>query len=190
MDPGSESYEQVSVYPLDDAEREQLLQAQVECSFVWATRDGWPLGVIMSYLWRDGRFWLTAGAHRHRIAAIRRDPRVAIVVTSTGTELGPSKSITAKGTCQLREDKETKSWFYPALAAALHPDHPKAAADFEQRLDSPLRLILEVTPTQWITYDGTKMYLDSKGRLPANRKGKPKSADTERLATELRRRGL
>ena len=52
-------YEQVSVYALDDAQREELLRTHVECTFNWSTRDGWPMGVIMSYLWRDGRFWLT-----------------------------------------------------------------------------------------------------------------------------------
>ena len=46
-------YEQVSVYALDDAQREELLHTHAECSFNWATRDGWPMGVIMSYLWRQ-----------------------------------------------------------------------------------------------------------------------------------------
>ena len=48
---------------------DRLLRAHAECTFNWATRDGWPMGVIMSFLWQDGRFWLTAGAHRHHSAA-------------------------------------------------------------------------------------------------------------------------
>jgi len=44
-------YEQVSVYALDHAQREQLLRTRAGCSFNWATRDGWLMGVIMSYLW-------------------------------------------------------------------------------------------------------------------------------------------
>ena len=77
-------YEQVSVYALDDAQREELLRSHAECTFNWSTRDGWPMGVIMSYLWKDGRFWLTAGAHRHRIEAVRRDPRVKGVLSTKG----------------------------------------------------------------------------------------------------------
>jgi hypothetical protein len=189
MSESIDNYEQVSVYELDAAKREELLAAHAECTFLWATKDGWPMGVIMSYLWKDGRFWLTAGAHRHRIEAIRRDPRVSIVVTSTGTKLGPNKSITAKGRVRIHEDAGTKAWFYPAFAAHLLRE-PGAAADFVRFLDSPLRLVLEVVPEKWITYDGTKMFLDRAGKLPAEAKSTPKSSDTVRLQRELERRGL
>ncbi len=182
-------YEQVSVYALDDAQREELLRAHAECTFNWATRDGWPMGVIMSYLWRDGRFWLTAGAHRHRIEAVRRDPRVSIVVTSTGTKLAAGKSITAKGRAIVHEDAETKAWFYPAFARHLYPDEKQARA-FGENLDSPLRIVLEVVPEKWITYDGVKMFLDAAGKLPAAQKSPPKSSDVVRLARELAKRGL
>lgn len=181
-------YERVSVYALDDAQREALLAAHAECTFNWATRDGWPMGVIMSYLWSDGRFWLTAGAHRHRIEAVQRDPRVSIVVTSTGTKLGPGKTVTAKGRCRVHEDAGTKAWFYPAFARHLQRDEA-AAREFARRLDSPLRVVLEVVPEKWITYDGTKMVLDAAGRLPPDQKSPPKSSDTTRLARELARRG-
>jgi hypothetical protein len=184
-----EDYERVSVYALDDTQREALLATHAECTFNWATRDGWPMGVIMSYLWWDGRFWLTAGAHRHRIEAVRRDPRVSVVVTSTGTKLGPGKSITAKGRCRVHEDAETRGWFYPAFARHLYREE-QAACDFARRLDSPLRVVLEVVPEKWITYDGAKMFLDAAGRLPADQKSPPKSSDVTRLARELERRGL
>lgn len=184
------NYERVSVYGLDDADREALLTTAGECVFNWSTKDGWPVGVIMSFLWRDGKFWLTAGAHRHRIEAIQRDPRVSIVVTSTGTKLGPSKTITAKGRARVREDAETKRWFYPALAAMIQRGDPAQTKTFAEFLDSPLRVILEVTPEKWISYDGAKMALDSLGKLPEAKKTKPASSDTERLARELKRRGL
>jgi nitroimidazol reductase NimA-like FMN-containing flavoprotein (pyridoxamine 5'-phosphate oxidase superfamily) len=184
------NYEQVSIYGLDGDKRDELLVAAAECVFNWSTKDGWPVGVIMSFLWRDGKFWLTAGAHRHRIEAIRRDPRVSVVVTSTGTKLGPSKTITVKGHVRVREDAETKAWFYPALAARVRSGDPAATKQFAEFLDSPLRVILEVTPEKWITYDGEKMALDTAGKLPAERKTKPESSDTQRLAAELKRRGM
>ena len=182
-------YERVSVYGLDGPVLEELLRSQAECTFHWSTQDGWPVGVVMSYLWRDGRFWLTAGAHRHRIAAVRRDPRVSIVVNSTGTALGGGKSATAKGRSIVHEDRATKDWFYPELAARLHRD-PAAAAAFVTFLDSPLRVVLEVEPTKWITYDGAKMFLDAAGRLPPERRTPAQSSDTVRLQRELERRGL
>jgi general stress protein 26 len=182
-------YERVSIYPLDPDVQEKLLSVQVECVFNWATRDGWPMGVIMSCLWRDGRMWLTAAAHRHRISAIRRDPRCSLVVTSTGTALGPGKSVTIKGRCILHEDRDTKDWFYPAFASHVMPD-PVSAENFRKTLDSPLRVIIEVVPEKYISYDGIKMFSHKLGSLDESELGEPKSSDTVRLARERERRGL
>ena len=186
-----DDYEKVSIYGLDPEIQEQLLSTQRECVFNWCTRDQWPMGVIMSCLWRRDRMWLTAGAHRHRIAAVRRNPQVSVVVTSTGTKLGSGKAITLKGTCQIHEDRETKDWFYPEFSRHLHGENESEAAAFAERLDSPLRVILEVKPEKWITYDGTKMFLHSAGKLKDDQSlTEPGNADTERLERELKRRGL
>ncbi len=189
MPDAIQDYEKVSIYGLDAENREALLQAQRECVLNWSTQDGWPVGVIMSFIWRNGRFWMTAGAHRHRISAMRRDPRVSVVVTSTGSELGPGKTVTVKGRAIIHEDQETKDWFYADFSSVLNRDE-EAAAAFQRRLDSPLRVIIEVVPEKWITYDGAKMFRDAAGTLPDEEKTPPASADTERLARELKARGL
>ncbi len=150
-------YEDVSVYTLDGPTEEDLLRAQNELTFIWANREGWPVGVIMSYVFRHGRFWCTASAQRKRIAAVRRDPRVSVTVTSKGSSLGANKSVTYKGLCTVRDDAETKQWFYPALSAAINPDDPDRARRFARFLDSPRRVILEITPQGRIGYDGAKM---------------------------------
>lgn len=154
--PAEAHYEDLTDWGLDAADEEAMLAAQTECSFIWANREGWPVGVIMSFIWRRGRFWLTASSGRARIAAVRRDPRVCIVITSTGAHGVPRRqTVTYKGICRLYDDADTKAWFYPELAAALHPD-PERARHFAQFLDSPNRVILEVEPTQRIGFDGTK----------------------------------
>ena len=182
-------YEKVSIYYLDAKTQEELLSSARECVFNWATKDGWPMGVIMSCLWREGRMWLTAGAHRHRISAVRRDPRVSVVVTSTGTKLGMGKTVTMKGRCDIHEGRETKDWFYPAFATHLY-GAPERAKPFEEMLDSPLRVILEVVPEKFITYDGAKMFAHTAGTLDESQLGEPKPSDTVRLQRELKRRGL
>jgi general stress protein 26 len=150
------NYEDVTMFDLDSEVEEQLLQAQTECSFVWSNKEGWPVGVIMSYVWRDGRFWLTASGQRARVAAVRRDPRVCIIVSSAGSSLDPLKTVTWKGICTVHDDDETKAWFYPALCDALQriPDDPEAWVRF---IDTPRRVILEVEPTQRIGHDGGKV---------------------------------
>jgi general stress protein 26 len=157
MSEHPENYEDVTVYGLDDDVEEQLLLAHNECTFIWSNKEGWPVGVIMSYIWRNGRFWLTASSQRARIAAVRRDPRVCIVVTSTGSPMPRNKAITWKGMCTVHDSREVKDWFYPELATALYGPEPARRDAFVDFLDSPRRIVLEVEPTQRIGYDGAKM---------------------------------
>ena len=156
-------YEEVSSFNLSVEDQEELLRSQNECVFIWSTSDGWPVGVVMSYVWRDGKVWLTASSQRPRIAAVRRDNRVSVAISSVGTGRPPA-TITIKGRCEIHDDSATKKWFYPALAAALIPGNEKQQAGFVQMLDSPRRIVMCVTPEHFITFDGRKM-----GRLGDSR---------------------
>ena len=133
----------------------------------------------MNYVFRDGRFWLTASSQRARVPAVRRDPRVSVVVTSRGSGIATSKSLTYKGRCVVHEDEATKAWFYPALAAAVRPGDPEAAAAFVRHLDSPRRVVLEVVPEGRIGFDSTQMWRDTPDAAPevqpaaARRTGQP-----------------
>jgi len=156
-------YEDVTGYGLDAAAEAELLARQTECTFIWSNSAGHPVGVIMNYVFTDGRFWLTASAQRARVTAVRRDPRVSVVVTSRGSGITTSKSLTYKGRCLVHEDERTKAWFYPALAAAVRPADPDTAAAFARHLDSPRRVVLEVVPAARIGFDSTRMWQDTSG---------------------------
>jgi len=152
-------YDDVSIYHLDDDRVAELISKQTECTMTWSNREGHPLAVIMSYLERDGRFWLSATRRRKRVAALRRDPRSSLVISSVGTDLGPKKTITYKGRVVVHDDDpELKAWFYPAFAERLHGERGQAKMDqFVQFLDTPERVILEFVPESDIRYDGDKM---------------------------------
>jgi hypothetical protein len=188
MGAANNDHETVSQYPLDQGQIDTLLATAGECILMWATRDSWPVGVVHSYVWRDGRFWITAGAHRHRISAMRRNPKVSVCVSSAATKTGPGQTVTVKGKAILHEDRETKEWFYPALAYKGLTG--AAAEDFVRRLDSPLRVIIEVVPEKWITFDGRKMGMDTAGVLPDDQRGPLLESDAVRMQAELKRRGL
>ena len=151
------SYEDVRAFTLDESQQEDLLRTQNECAFVWSTRDGWPVGVIMSFVWRDGKVWLTSSVQRKRVKAVSRDPRVSVIVSGAGTSLGAGKTVTLKGRCVVRSDPETAAWFYPALAKAVFPDNEVRQQRFAERLDTPGRVIFEVTPVASITHDVEKL---------------------------------
>lgn len=154
-------FEDVSVYTLSDARELDLLQRQNECTFIWRTSEGDPVGVIMNYVYRDNRFWLTATRRRKRITAIERDPRVAIAISSRGTGIGTSQSITYKGRAVLHDDADTKGWFYAALAAAVRPGDPAKQTAFAAHLDSPGRVVIEIVPTTRIGFDSAAMFAGS-----------------------------
>ncbi len=162
------THEDVTVYGLGSDDEAALLDAQDECVFMWTNKEGWPVGVVMSYVWANGRFWLTASGQRARVPAVRRDGRVCISVSSSGTDLDGSQTVTYKGVCTVHDDRETKDWFYPALVARIRRD---ADAAYQQYyvdvLDSPRRVVLEVEPTQRIGFDGRRMHratVDAFGR--------------------------
>lgn len=157
----SENYEDVRSYTMDDDVLEQLLGEQTELNFMWSTKDHWAVGVFMSFVWRDGRFWVTLTTQRARMRAIERDPRVSVAVSSVGTSLGMQKSATAKGRVIIHDDDETKAWFYPALAKRVMPNIAPVQRAFVALLDSERRVVLEVVPEKWITFDVRKMKADT-----------------------------
>jgi len=151
-------WEDVRGFGLDPADEAALLAAQTECTFVWTGATGHPVGVIMNYIFRQGRFWLTASRARKRIAAMARDPRVSIVISSKGSSVAARQSLTYLGRCLVHDDAATKAWFYPDFAAAMRPQDPRRAAAFRDQLDSPNRVVLEVVPGRRIGFDGAKMW--------------------------------
>ena len=135
-----DNYEDLTECALSAELEEQLVNTARECVFMWTNRAGEAFGVVMAYLPKDGKIWMTAAERRARISAIRRYPRASVCVNSTGTPLGGGKTVTYKGDCVVHDDRETKDWFYPEFASYLRPDNPTAAKVFQQFLDSPQRV--------------------------------------------------
>jgi hypothetical protein len=164
MTETARDWEDVRGYTLDASDEERLLALQTECTFIWANAEGHPLGVIMNFIFRSGRFWLTASDQRKRISAVRRDPRVSLAISSKGSGIEARLSLTYKGHCTLHTDDATKAWFFPEFAAAMRPGEPDRAEAFRAQLDSPHRVVLEVQPELRIGFDGDKMWRASPNR--------------------------
>ena len=185
-------HEVVSIYGYSEEQIDKLMTLAPECVLMWATKDGWPVGVVHAFVWRDGRVWITFAAHRHRAAAIRRDNRVSVTVSGAGAAHPdcPRGAATVKGLGYFHEDEETKKWFYQALSEKVSPDSKEGQDHFYSILDSPLRVILEVVPEKWITFDADKSARDMAGTLSEDEKTPKLSADEERMRKERERRGL
>ncbi len=189
-------HEIVSIYPFSDEEVDQLMNNAVECVLMWATKDGWPVGVTHAFVWHEGKVWLTFAEHRHRAAAIKRDNRVSINVSSHGYAIGtdpsglPGGAITLKGTGEFFNDDDTKHWFYTALSQKLNPDSKQGEEFFYNLLNSPLRTILCITPTKKIMYNGKTAGAHMVGTVDESELGERLEGDTVRMNKLRAEKGL
>lgn len=188
-------HEIVSIYPFSDDEVDAMMTHAGEAVLMWGTQDGWPVGVTHAFYWKDGKIWLTFAAHRHRAAAIRRDPRVSVNVSSASYPPGASEqlphgAITFKGTAEFFDDDDTKGWFYPALAKKVSPSDAGFEEYFNNLLDSPLRVIIAVTPVKKIMYNSSTAGRHMAGTISEEELGERLEADRERMNKLRTERGL
>lgn len=191
----TKEHEIVSIYPFTDAEVDELMTNAGEAVLMWATKDGWPVGVVHAFFWKDGKIWLTFAAHRHRAAAIRRDNRVSVNVSSQSYPLKashelPSGAITFKGTAEFFDDDATKEWFYPALSRKVSPDNASFEQFFNELLDTPLRTIVAVTPVKRIMYNAGMANRHMIGTISEEELGERLESDAVRMNKLRKERGL
>lgn len=155
-------YEDVSKYALDDESERRLVETQTECTFMWTNSQGEPVGVIMNYVFREGAVWVSCVRARKRVPAIEARPRVAIAISSRGTNIGRSMSLTYKGTAAVYDDAATNNWMNHELANAVRPGNPDQAAAFAQHLAaSPGRVAIKIVPDTRIGFDSEAMFKNS-----------------------------
>ena len=160
-----EDFDDVSVYGISPERRDALLSRHDECAVVWSTSDGWPVGVMHIYVWHEGRFWVTCMPDRKRVSALRARPRSSVIVA-----FEDEQTVTAKTHATVHEHgSEHHAWFYRALARKVLPGQPEAVRAlgedaWVERLDSPGRVVIELAPQKWISFDGRKVGAHAEGR--------------------------
>ncbi len=185
-------HEIVSIYGHSDEQKDELMTRAPECVLMWGTKDGWPVGVVHSFVWHEGRIWITFAMHRHRYSAIKRDNRVSVTVSgaTSNDPACPRGAVTVKGRGLFHDDDETKEWFYRALSKKVSPDNKEGEDAFYELLDSPLRTVLEVVPEKWISFDAEKSAKDRAGLLSEDEKTPRLSSDADRMNKYREEKGL
>ncbi len=168
MSEQAKNWEDVRSYSLDESSEQALYDAQIECTLIWLSKDGWPMGVIVNYIQREGRFWLTASEERPRVRQIREDPRVCIAISSKGSSIVERQSLTYKCEAIVHTDSETLARILPQFADAMRPGQPEKAAAFLAMLDSPGRVVFELVPVKRVGFDSAKMWAVSEAARPAD----------------------
>ncbi|WP_028472381.1 pyridoxamine 5'-phosphate oxidase family protein [Nocardioides alkalitolerans] len=167
---GTKNLEKLKGTHLDQEDQQELLQAQTECSFIFSDAEGWPRGVIMSFIHRKGSIWLTAVEGRAHVKGADRDERVSIIVSSKGSGLPGRRMISLKGRVKVHRDPEVKDWFLHEFTHALQPADPDS---WRALLDSPQRVVFEVVP------EGRPTSHDQR-KIPGNGRGMAADADPGR----------
>lgn len=163
-----DNYEDLTECGLSPELEQALLLAQRECTFMWTNKGGEAFGVIMSFLPKDGKLWLTCARARARVPALKRFPRASICITSTGSSMGSGKTVTYKGDCVIHEGRDVKDWFYPEFARWLRPVEEQAVV-FQEFLDSPDRVIIEFTPDYTLSFNSELMWTRSPDATPTQK---------------------
>ena len=148
-------YEDLTSMRLDDAELDALVGQGGSCIFNWTTKDGYPVGVVVAYVYRDGRFWTTCAARRKRVPALRARPQSGIVIDSGG------KTASYKGDSIVHANgdpgfDELKGWFYPVLSGVAAAPDDAYRRSFNKFLDSPHRVIIETEARLVVAFDTVK----------------------------------
>ena len=156
-----DSYEDLTECGLTPELEHELLHAARECTFMWTNKKGEAFGVIMAYLPKNGKIWLTCARARARVPALKRFNRASICVTSVGSPMGGGKTVSYKGDCIIHdEDRTVKDWFYPEFSRWVRPVESQAV-EFQKFLDSPDRVVIEFIPDYTLSFNSELMWARS-----------------------------
>lgn len=148
-------YEDLTGMQLSAEELAELIGGGGECIFNWTTKEGYPVGVVVAYIYRDGKFWTTCAERRKRVPALRKRPQSGIVINQGGrtASFRGDSVVHANGDPDFNE---LKSWFYATLSGvASSPDDAYRHA-FAKFLDSPHRVIIETDAKLVVGFDTAK----------------------------------
>jgi hypothetical protein len=151
----SVDYEDLTGMQLSAEELAELIGGGGECIFNWTTKEGYPVGVVVAYIYKDGKFWTTCAERRKRVPALRKRPQSGIVINQGGR----TASFRGDSVVHANGDPdfdELKSWFYATLSGvASSPDDAYRRA-FAKFLDSPHRVIIETDAKLVVGFDTAK----------------------------------
>jgi hypothetical protein len=138
MDPARITEILTDPVTVDLAERQPITQ------IAYSAADGSPRAVPVGYLLRDGKFLFFTIPGSDKVAALRRDPRIALTVDA----YPPPCCLLVRGTAELHEEEGVPDEYLEASFRTMPADQH---AGFEEQVralyDSMVRVV--VTPT-WV----------------------------------------
>jgi len=134
----------------------KLFKAQNECSLSWVCQDGGPAVTVVSFIYEDGYIWMTAMTSQARVRAIRRNPKVAVVVSGKGSKVGDTRCVSMRGHCEVLDDADIRDWFFPLFSKKVL-NNRLGAKMMAKSMNNASNLVLKFKPEKIIPYDAQSM---------------------------------
>ncbi len=129
---------------LTDTVTLDLVKKQPITQIAYTATDGGPRAVPLGYLLRDGKFLFFTIPTSDKVAALHRDPRIALTIDV----YPPPCCLLVRGTAELREEAGVPDEYLEASFRTMPADQHAAFADQVRALyESMVRVV--VTPT-WL----------------------------------------
>jgi len=132
---------------------EQALFFREQRKAALATLDqhGFPHVVAMNYFAKDGAFYMTSYAKAQKVANIRRNPKVALMIES-GNAYAELRGVMVRGHCEIIEGADAVRAAFAAMAEARGTSRPSGAGD-----SAPKRVVLKIIPEKTTSWDHSKL---------------------------------
>ena len=120
--------------------------------------DGVPDPVAMWFVLREGEIWMRTYAKSQKIANVRRDPRVAVLI-ETGERYAELRGVQVSGRLELSDDLDVICDIAAALLVkyeGLDPAHVEAAKE-AYRPTAGKQVAMRLVPERTVSWDHAKL---------------------------------
>lgn len=133
------------------AEEAGFLREQKKAALATIDRDGFPHVVAMNYVVEDGAVVMTSYAKAQKVANIRRNPKVALMV-ETGDSYGELRGVMIRGPCQIIEGAAAVTAAFAVMRRARGGSANAAAL-----ASAAKRVVLRIIPEKVTSWDHGKL---------------------------------
>jgi PPOX class probable F420-dependent enzyme len=133
------------------AEEAAFLRGQKKAALATVGRDGFPHVVAMNYVMEDGAVVMTSYAKAQKVANIRRNPKVGLMVES-GEAYAELRGVLIRGHCEIIEGAAAVTAAFAAMRRARGGGPNEAALARAAK-----RVVLRIIPERVTSWDHGKL---------------------------------
>ncbi|HEX3862512.1 MAG TPA: pyridoxamine 5'-phosphate oxidase family protein [Stellaceae bacterium] len=132
-------------------EQAAFLRDNRKCALATIDQHGFPHVVAMTFLYRDGAFYMTSYGKAQKVLNIRRNPKVGVMVEAGGA-YAELKGVMVRGDCEIVDDPDKVHAAFAWLAEGRSSNRPSGSG-----ASVPKRVVLKIVPQKLSSWDHSKL---------------------------------